>query len=660
VLYRVIKKNKELRATKKDAKKQALQPTGPTGPTLTRMASGPTLGGGSGGAGTGSSSLSAPTLMRASSAPTAPSAVDRRHLHNYRVVQRNLVYVIGLPANLGSEETLRKPEYFGQYGRIGKIVIHKTHSGSGGGSMPTISAYITFVHKDDAKASIQSLEAHWIDNHVLRASFGTTKYCNNFIRGLTCNNPDCVYLHEMGNDEDRFTKAEIQAGHSKLNPVPGQNQLVVTGMGGPSGTGKRPTGEPVLPPPVFLKYVNPAENSSSSSTSTANAPAPVSSAAVGKPALNRSSTWNGNGGVPSALAQGLSSSGHAAEGDGSDDKSQSGGGGDTDADSEKVNLNAGDLEGNNNNKDKDEALGKRVNGVWGMDKGKDVKSSAAPAAVEAPAPAPSKSSSKMLERERLAADKRIAAEKAQALLDRQNSQNNSASGSSSSTNVKASPAIEENGGGGSAVNKDGGSAAMPKDSNPSTGSIADDKQQAPAAAAVKFEEPKLAISASFNGLGHCAVFTVPISSFGQNSIWSSIFATSNTFKQTAEAANLEVNPYSLTRVSVSELFDLTLPPVDAIGLPVWPKPASYYVKLSNQQQQQQQQPFPPSSLNQPQSAPFSGSMAVPHAGGGGGHPTLPPQAPAGVIPGGVSAGARSLQSMFPGARVSSVSSGSAF
>ena len=30
--------------------------------------------------------------------------------------------------------------------------------------------------------------------------------------GVLCNNPDCVYLHELGDDDDRFTKEEIQAG----------------------------------------------------------------------------------------------------------------------------------------------------------------------------------------------------------------------------------------------------------------------------------------------------------------------------------------------------------------------------------------------------------------------------------------------------------------
>jgi CCR4-NOT transcription complex subunit 4 len=140
--------------------------------------------------------------------PVIATIADRRHLHNYRVIQRNLVYVIGFPGGLGNEDLLRKAEYFGQYGKIGKIVIHRNHSGTSASS--TVSAYVTFVYKEDAKASIQSLEGYWMDGHLLRASFGTTKYCNNFIRGVACNNPDCVYLHELGEDEDRFTKEEIQ------------------------------------------------------------------------------------------------------------------------------------------------------------------------------------------------------------------------------------------------------------------------------------------------------------------------------------------------------------------------------------------------------------------------------------------------------------------
>jgi RNA recognition motif-containing protein len=40
-----------------------------------------------------------------------------------------------------------------------QVVIHRNHSAT----HATISAYVTFTYKEDAKASIQSLEGHWLD-----------------------------------------------------------------------------------------------------------------------------------------------------------------------------------------------------------------------------------------------------------------------------------------------------------------------------------------------------------------------------------------------------------------------------------------------------------------------------------------------------------------
>lgn len=33
---------------------------------------------------------------------------------------------------------------------------------------------------------------------AVQVCFGTTKYCNAFLKGLPCNNPECLYLHEIG------------------------------------------------------------------------------------------------------------------------------------------------------------------------------------------------------------------------------------------------------------------------------------------------------------------------------------------------------------------------------------------------------------------------------------------------------------------------------
>ena len=48
-----------------------------------------------------------------------------------RVVQRNLVFVVGLSARLADTEVLKKHEYFGKYGKIHKVVINQSTSYAG-------------------------------------------------------------------------------------------------------------------------------------------------------------------------------------------------------------------------------------------------------------------------------------------------------------------------------------------------------------------------------------------------------------------------------------------------------------------------------------------------------------------------------------------------
>ncbi|OQR83911.1 hypothetical protein ACHHYP_14157 [Achlya hypogyna] len=134
--------------------------------------------------------------------------VNRRNLTNVRVMQRNLVYVIGLPVHYADDELLRSNECFGQYGRIVKAVVNKSHLSTDRNNS-TASAYITFQNKADAQNCIDLIDGFILDGSLLRASFGTTKYCNFFLRNLLCNNPDCLYLHELGETDDSFTKEEM-------------------------------------------------------------------------------------------------------------------------------------------------------------------------------------------------------------------------------------------------------------------------------------------------------------------------------------------------------------------------------------------------------------------------------------------------------------------
>mmetsp|Transcript_2455 Transcript_2455/g.5347 ORF Transcript_2455/g.5347 Transcript_2455/m.5347 type:complete len:827 (-) Transcript_2455:1429-3909(-) len=199
---------------------------------------------------------------------------DRTQLANMRVIRRNLVYAVGLPPNIATEDQLRKSEYFGQYGKIAKIVINRSQTTSGGDARrASASAYVTLVHKEDTLACILALDGFYMDGRNVRSSYGTSKYCSAFIKNVRCNNPECTYLHQMGLIEDTFTKQEIQAGYvtSGRDVLARQQQIVQqalsaasgaagttprrrTGGGGPSSTGKA-SSSPIFPPPSYDEQV---------------------------------------------------------------------------------------------------------------------------------------------------------------------------------------------------------------------------------------------------------------------------------------------------------------------------------------------------------------------------------------------------------------------
>jgi hypothetical protein len=164
-----------------------------------------------------------------------------------RVVQRNLVYVTNLAMSIAKEDILKSTSYFGQYGKILKVVVNKNtvyQSPQG----PSVSCYITYHRADEALLAIVSVDGATLQGRIVRASFGTTKYCQHFLKvyngpltglppgqtlqssGLlnsgavvrvTCPNPECMYLHELGPLQDSFTKEDMAMGKhlASLDPV---------------------------------------------------------------------------------------------------------------------------------------------------------------------------------------------------------------------------------------------------------------------------------------------------------------------------------------------------------------------------------------------------------------------------------------------------------
>ncbi|KZS98911.1 hypothetical protein SISNIDRAFT_447740 [Sistotremastrum niveocremeum HHB9708] len=140
-------------------------------------------------------------------------ALNRTHLANVRVVQRNVVYIVGLGSKFAKEElipTLRSNEYFGQYGKISKILLVKRTPP--GASEPVLGLYVTYHRREDAShaiAAVDSTPSPSGSSDIMRASYGTTKYCMAFLRGVTCTNNGCLDLHEWGDERDCFTKEDL-------------------------------------------------------------------------------------------------------------------------------------------------------------------------------------------------------------------------------------------------------------------------------------------------------------------------------------------------------------------------------------------------------------------------------------------------------------------
>jgi len=77
-----------------------------------------------------------------------------KKLSNLRVIQKTLVYVIGIAPEIASEETLKAPEYFGQYGDLTKVVVNTNNVYNATRGGPSYSAYLTYSHPRESAIAI--------------------------------------------------------------------------------------------------------------------------------------------------------------------------------------------------------------------------------------------------------------------------------------------------------------------------------------------------------------------------------------------------------------------------------------------------------------------------------------------------------------------------
>ncbi|WVQ71720.1 hypothetical protein IAR50_001261 [Cryptococcus sp. DSM 104548] len=155
------------------------------------------------------------------------TGTGRRHLLGVRIVMKNTAYVIGMKIPSPGDEALsilRSNDYFGQYGKISKLYLADPKSTST--AVPSLNddasssgIYIVFVRREDAARCISSLDGipapQGPPGATLKATYGTTRYCEAFLKGTKCDQSGCHGLHEWGGESDCFTKEDIETAFTR-------------------------------------------------------------------------------------------------------------------------------------------------------------------------------------------------------------------------------------------------------------------------------------------------------------------------------------------------------------------------------------------------------------------------------------------------------------
>ncbi|KAL8914750.1 MAG: hypothetical protein Q9172_007036 [Xanthocarpia lactea] len=213
-------------------------------------------------------------------------SLNRKHLSGIRVVQKNLVYVVGLNPKSREEDllqTLRGDQYFGQYGKIIKIVVSKAKVNAGGNS--SIGVYVTFARKQDAASCIAAVDGSQNGDRTLRAQYGTTKYCSAYLRNETCNNRECMFLHEQGEDHDSFSRQDLSSINAVSTQRPAAQASSNTSTAKPVQTPPQPQ-----PPPQHAPQVVTAASHSMARQGSRDEPMSRSDSGDGS-ALPSSASW---------------------------------------------------------------------------------------------------------------------------------------------------------------------------------------------------------------------------------------------------------------------------------------------------------------------------------------------------------------------------------
>lgn len=125
---------------------------------------------------------------------------------NLRIIQRNVIYILGIKPKIAKKDILLSKKFFGQYGKISKIFLSKKPFYLKNSGDYCYSAYITFEKKNSANFAIAGLNNFTFEGKKMEASYSTNRYCRSFLRNKDCKNKNCNYIHYKVDEGECFIK----------------------------------------------------------------------------------------------------------------------------------------------------------------------------------------------------------------------------------------------------------------------------------------------------------------------------------------------------------------------------------------------------------------------------------------------------------------------
>lgn len=120
--------------------------------------------------------------------------LDQNQLLNYRVVERNMIYVTGLPIEFLDETLIRTEQFFGQYGKVSSVVFGKPEPNN---NVQNSSVFITYCSPLEACLAILSTNDFKVNGRKLKASFGMKRFCRIFFKEKKCFKKKCLFVHQL-------------------------------------------------------------------------------------------------------------------------------------------------------------------------------------------------------------------------------------------------------------------------------------------------------------------------------------------------------------------------------------------------------------------------------------------------------------------------------